>query len=178
MKRWKLPIVVIVSAAIAALLAWYFCELGRPTTVVVLRHAEKVDPSPLPDPQVPLSPAGMARAQTLAQVLGRAGVTRIYVSDRLRTQQTAEPLATAQNVTPVQLPANDVAAFVTAVRASANRGRVVVVVGHSNTVPQIVTELGGGAVTVDEDQFDNLFVLTIRRFGTTRIVQATYGEPR
>lgn len=178
MKRWRMPVAVIVSVTITALLAYYFCELNRATTVIVLRHAEKEDPSALPDPQVPLSAAGLARAQTLAQVLERAGVSKIYVSDRLRTQQTAQPLATARNITPVQLPANDVAAFVNAVRASANVGRVIVVVGHSNTVPQIVSDLGGGTVTVADNQFDNLFVLSVRRWGTTRTIQATYGEPR
>lgn len=178
MKDWRKPLLVIISASILALIALYFCHLNRPATIIVLRHAEKQDPSPLPDAQVPLSAAGQARAATLAQVLEGADVSQIYVSDRLRTQQTADPLATARGITPIQMPAASVDALVDELRSWANRGRVIVVVGHSDTVPEIVAKLGGGPVIVAAAEFDNLFVLTTRPFGTTRIIRATYGEPR
>ena len=64
------------------------------TTVLVLRHAEKasggVDP--------PLSSQGQMRAQELVQVAGEAGVTAIYATQFIRTQQTAQPLADHLNL--------------------------------------------------------------------------------
>lgn len=172
-KRWILAVVVLV-ASLAVVYLWWYCPQ---TTVMVLRHAEKMDTGQ-PDDLVPLSSTGDTRAQTFAQVAGRAGVTRIYVTEKLRTQQTAQPLATALGITSTPINKANLDDLITDVRASKNRGRVIVIIGHSDTVPQIVDRLGGGTVTVGETEFDNLFVLTVPRWGTTRLIQATYGAPR
>jgi phosphohistidine phosphatase SixA len=178
LKNWRTPLAVLVVIVAAGLLAYWFCWPCCQTTVIVLRHAEKQDPSPLPDNQVPLTAAGQARAATLAQVLAREGVTKIYVTEKLRTQQTAAPLATLRGITPQQIPAANTDQLVTELRSFSNRGRVIVVVGHSNTVPAIVDKLGGGTITIGASEFDNLFVLTLRKPSATRIIKATYGEPR
>jgi phosphohistidine phosphatase SixA len=99
------------------------------------------------------------------------------VTEKLRTQQTAEPLATSRGITPTQKNKADLDDLLIDVQSAKNRGGVIVIVGHNDTVPDIVAGLGGGTVTVGE-QFDNLFVLTLRRWSTTRIIQATYGAPR
>ena len=173
----RLGLSVGVLALVASLIVIYICCWYYPqTTVIVLRHAEKATNSN--DDSVPLrDPEGIARAATLAQVAERAGVTVIYVTQALRTQQTAAPLATNLGITPIQFDSADVDGLINDVRASRNRGRVIVIVGHSNTVPVIVDRLGGGAVTVG-DQFDNLFVLTLNRWSGTKLIQATYGAPR
>jgi phosphohistidine phosphatase SixA len=171
-RRWMLVVAVSTLVIISvAVLYWWSCPR---TTVLVLRHAEKATESN--DDSVPLSTAGDTRAQTFAQVAGRAGVTAIYVTQALRTQQTAQYLATNLGLTPT--PLSSVDDLITEVQASKNRGGVIVIVGHSNTVPEIVSRLNGGTVTVGPNEFDNLFVLTIPRWGTTRLVQATYGAPR
>jgi hypothetical protein len=59
-----------------------------------------------------------------------------------------------------------------------NRGRVIDVVGHSDKVPASGERLGGGTVTIAPSEFDNLFVHTLRTPSATRIIKATYGEPR
>lgn len=164
-------------ALIGLIVANYFCWFYPQTTVIVLRHAEKDTASNQPDDLVPLTQAGMARAATLAQVAERAGVSAIYVTQKLRTQQTAEPLAASSGVTPVQLSAADTDGLIDAVLSSGNRGGVIVIVGHSDTVPLIIDRLGGGAVTVGEE-FDNLFVLTLNRWRQTKLIRATYGAPR
>jgi len=180
--RWLWRTLVIVAVLVPLTLlyvCWYYTP---PTTVIVLRHADKVTDSALPDNLVPLSTSGQARATTFAEVAGRAGVSVIYVTEKLRTQQTAEPLANNLGLTPTQIAAADVDALIDEIEASKNRGRVIVVVGHSDTVPVIVDRLGGGTVTVGENQFDNLFVLTLHRpffrWDTTRLIRATYGDPR
>ena len=155
----------------------YFCWFYPQTTVIVLRHAEKDTASTEPDDLVPLNAAGVARATTLAQDLERAGVTAIYVSQKLRTQQTAGPLATMRGITPTQINTANTDDLINEVLSSRNRGGVIVIVGHNDTVPLIVDRLGGGAVTVGE-QFDNLFVLTINHWNRAKLIKATYGDPR
>lgn len=172
--RIVLPIVII-AGLLVFWLWWWYCPTS---TVIVLRHAEKDEASNQVDNLVPLTAAGQARAATLAVVCARAGVTRIFVTEKLRTQQTAAPLATNLGITPVQINASNTDDLIDNVLSLSNRNRVILIVGHSNTVPIIVDRLGGGSVSVSEDQFDNLFILTLRRFRTTRLIQATYGEPR
>src|ERR1700741_2063320 len=70
----------------------YYVTFRRPvTTVILIRHAEKIiDPN---NPDVDLSPAGQARAQELARMFGDAGVNVIYATQYKRTQETVKPLA-------------------------------------------------------------------------------------
>lgn len=60
---------------------------------------------------------------------------------------------------------------------SNNRGQVVLVAGHTSTVPMIIEELSG--VTIDpipENEFDNLYVVIIPRWwGRPKVVRLKYG---
>lgn len=125
-------------------------------TVIFTRHAEKAAAQPK-DPA--LSDAGQKRAQLLASMFADAGVTAIFVTEYQRTQQTAAPLAARVHVKPVVIPASDTAGLIKAIRDL--KSGVVVVIGHSNTVPAIITGLGGPAVTISDPEYDNLFVLTV-----------------
>ena len=139
-------------------------------TVILTRHAEKTE-SPTKNP--PLSPAGERRAKVLATMLADAGVSAIFVSEYLRTQQTAAPLAELDHIDPQVVAANDPAALVTAIRARSDG--VVLVVGHSNTVPEIIARLGGPTVTIVDSDYDNLFVLTLGG-QKTQLLRLHYGE--
>lgn len=113
-----------------------------PSLVLVVRHAEKADNSD--DPV--LSAAGTARAEALAEALRDARVDHVIVTHRQRTRLTAGPVLAARGLTPEVVPfgrsmTEHVAAVAEAVRR--RRGEVVLVVGHSNTVPMIVHALGG-----------------------------------
>lgn len=102
----------------------------------VMRHLEKADGA---DPA--LSPTGAANAQRLAAwFAGRAKPQAIYVSATRRARETAAPLAAKLEVTPKEYNPADTAALVAQVRAEPGS---VLVVGHSNTVPEIVAALGG-----------------------------------
>lgn len=148
---------------------------GAYTTVLVVRHAERpagADPS--------LDAAGQARAQALADALASAGVTAIYTTQYRRTQETAAPLAQRLGLTPrviaagggdaASAHANEVA---TAIRSN-DAGGVVLVVGHSNTVPLIVRALGGTAPEIADSEYANLFIVTVPGTGTARTVRARY----
>lgn len=156
----------------------------KPTTVFLVRHAEKAD-APPEDP--PLSDAGRARSQELARLLGPAGVRAVYTSQFLRTRQTAEPLAAQLGLTaapvalrmsasnPRAVSEESIAEIVRKIHEQA--GGAVLVVGHSNTIPEVIRALGGDAVPrIDERRFDDLFVVTAYARGKAKVVHMKYGS--
>lgn len=64
--------------------------------VILVRHAELQGAAMAEPKRLPLSEVGEARAQRLATMLKDAGIGAIYVTDFVRTNKTAEPLARAQ----------------------------------------------------------------------------------
>jgi broad specificity phosphatase PhoE len=164
-----------VVAAVGVLLAVAAVDVRAQSTVVVLvRHAEKVDDSRDP----PLSEAGERRAEALAAALGDAGIQAVYTTQYVRTRDTAAPLARAVGVDPVIVAsAGDAAANAAATAAHIrehNVGRTVLVVGHSNTVPAIITALGGADVgKIGDDEYFHLFIVLLDGSGAG-VVRATY----
>jgi broad specificity phosphatase PhoE len=131
-------------------------------TSILIRHAN-VDANG-PDPE--LNEAGQLRAQELVHVLGDAGIVAILVTSLRRSQHTASPLAGVLGIEPTV--ADEIDDVVAAIR-SHRRGDTVLVVGHTNTVPEIIAGLGGPAgVTIGAAEFDRLFVLAERRLTRLR----------
>lgn len=124
--------------------------------VFVVRHAERADEPARNENDPALSQAGQARARKLETLLADAHVDAIYVTQYRRTRQTAEPLATAMKVKPEVMP-TAVPAFVDALKHHAND--VVLIVGHSNTIPAIVKALTGSSVSIGESDYGSLFVV-------------------
>lgn len=148
---------------------------AAPSTVVLLvRHAERAPGTG----DVPISDAGQARAQALAEVGKVAGVSAIITTQFQRTQQTAAPLAAALGLTPAAVAtgadaATHIANVAAAVRAQV--GKTVLVVGHSNTIPAIVAALGGPRFKdFCEPEYDNLIVMVLDDAGV-RTVRTKFG---
>jgi phosphohistidine phosphatase SixA len=144
------------------------------TTVIVVRHAEKVDDSSDP----PLSEAGQARATALAAALADAGVSAIYTTQFERTRATAAPLARALGLSPTVIqgggPAAAHARAVASRVLSQSAGRTSLVVGHSNTVPDIVQALGAADVgTIADDEYHNLFIVQVGS-DAVRLIRGRY----
>ena len=157
----------------------------KPTTVILVRHAEK-EAEPKQDP--PLSKAGVVRAQELARMLSTANVKAIYTSQFVRTKQTAEPLSakTGVSATVLTLKPNPANLRLIAEESTAELvnkilqrpGDTALVIGHSNWIPDVIKMLGGDVVpTIDEQKFDDLFVVTIYGKGKAKVVQMKYGAP-
>ncbi|MFM7627793.1 MAG: phosphoglycerate mutase family protein [Gammaproteobacteria bacterium] len=172
------PIWVAGVVALAGLVGIYLvgkatiAVAARTTTVIVLRHAEK-STEPLGDPA--LSPAGVARAARLAELLGAAPIAAIYASDTRRARATAAPLASRHRLIVTVRDGQDVAGLMDDIGAR-HVGRTVVVVGHSNTVPEIVAALTRGRrkVQVGEGDFGQVFVVTVTRFGPPAVTELRY----
>lgn len=153
LKRWPWP------------WRWRWCLWwGRCAPLVVaIRHAD-VNSGSGTDPL--LNAAGQARAEELRHALGDVGITAIFVTSWQRTQLTAQPLATDLGLVPVIQ--DDVAATIAAVRALP-RSTAVLLVGHSNTVPDLIAGLGGPAVaSISATEFDRLLVLARGRLASLR----------
>jgi phosphohistidine phosphatase SixA len=141
------------------------------TTLLIVRHADVDLPPTGDDP--PLDAAGRARARALLHAVGSSGVDAVIASSLARTQQTVAPLTTRLGLTTTVLddPGEEAAAL-----GAGDRGSVVVVAGHSNTVPSLIAALGAGKVEIGETEFDNLFVVTTTDTGAT-LVHLRYGAP-
>jgi broad specificity phosphatase PhoE len=151
-------------------------------SILIVRHTERQTG----EGDDGLSEAGRQRAERLAAVLKDAGITHIFVSDRRRTVETAQPLARLRNLSPARMaiPAQGrgkITASELQVRATLlaisklPRSAVVLVVGHSNTVPMFLTRLGyGAAVQIPEPEFDNLFVVTPRATRAPSVIRLRY----
>ena len=148
---------------------------AQPSTVVLVRHAER-GTEPANDPV--LTEAGTQRALALREVLRGAGVTSIVTTHLQRTQLTARPLMETLGLTPIVMRAGGTA-HVDSVAATVRRrppGEVVLVVGHSNTIPAIVGALGGPKLPdLCDGQYSMLYVLEFPASGAPRFIEARYG---
>src|SRR5436190_7896992 len=145
----------------------------EPTTVLIVRHAEKMTNAG-GDPD--LSPVGVARANALAAVASHAGVEAAYVTQYKRTKETVAPLHVPMIEVPVNLSApGDYPKRLADAIASRSSGKVVLVVSHSNTVPAVVEALAHVHVPpIADPEYDRLYIVTLPVSGVPRVVAARY----
>ena len=170
--------VIVIYTAIAVGLAWFF-ESQATTTVIFVRHAEKAE-SPADDPG--LSDAGRRRASELARQLVDAdvvaGIDAVYTTPFRRTEETARPVAEALDLPLKSYDAEDTELFVENL-VREHKGKIVLVVGHSNTVPQMIGNMGASKKVppIAEGEYDNIYLVSIPWFGKTKTIRLRYGEP-
>ena len=148
-------------------------EAPKITTVILVRHAEKVEDKAIADPE--LTEPGRARANLLAKMLGSAGIQAIYTTPYNRTRMTGAPVAKAAGIEAVEVKtgqtyAKDVADLI----RQKHRGQTVLVVGHSNSTQQVIQALGiSDAPFIPETDYDNFFVVTLVG-GEARLLKLKY----
>jgi broad specificity phosphatase PhoE len=138
--RWILPLLLLILLAAPGFAL---------DDVYIVRHAEKADFWPADrdlDAFQPLSSAGLARAEALAGRLKSAGIAAVYTSRTTRTIETGAPLAHATHVAVTADDAStkpaEMSAFLMRLREKHAADRAVLIVGHSNTVPELLVHLG------------------------------------
>ena len=136
--------------------------------IVLVRHAERADAGGPTQPDPALSAAGQERAKRLAAMLADAGITAISVTNTTRTKQTAEPLAAKLGLHPEVIDAADSNATIKSLKTT-HANDVVLVVGHSNTLPVILEAYGKDGVTIGDAEFDNLFIIVPKTGLVTRL---------
>lgn len=146
-------------------------EVNGPLTVILVRHAEKVDHSKDPD----LSREGYLRAEALAYTLQDAEIQRVHSSDYIRTRKTAAPVAELFDLDTEIYDPSDLFTLADSLRSQGGRH---LVVGHSHTTPDLVDILGGepGPPVADEWEYDRLYILTFTPDGVQTVL-LRYGKP-
>jgi len=168
--------ILIALLAVNALPAGVSAPGDPPTTLILVRHAEKlIVPPENKDPD--LSPAGQARAQELVRMFSDAGIGAIYATQYKRTQQTVKPLADKLALAVNKVDAKETAELVKQIR-SRNVGQVIFIAGHNNSVPEIIAAMGGPKLPIiPETEYDNLYILTVYTDGATKLLKLRYGSP-
>lgn len=147
------------------------------TTVIVVRHGERAA-EPAADPI--LTPAGSARADALAELVKDAGVKAVVSTQFQRTRLTVAPTAAKLGLTAQVMDARAPghARMVADSVLAKHRGQVVLVAGHSNTVPDIVAAFGAPKpADICDAGYDNLFIVTVPASGPASVVRLRYGAP-
>jgi broad specificity phosphatase PhoE len=173
---WLTALAGVAALSFAIFAAWVWGTAGS-TTVIVIRHAEKDLSVSVADP--PLSPAGEARAALLARMFGDpksvGPIDAIYVSPALRNRLTAAPLAARLGLDETVVPADDPRALARRVLHEHGGGRVLIV-GHTDTVPQIVATLSGNSniPEIGDQEYGTMYIVAVPRIGDANLLRLNY----
>ena len=138
--------------AMIFVMSWWW---SGTTTYYIVRHAEKTAPD-----ADELSDIGLRRAAILRDTMLDKGIDTVFYSEKNRSFQTANPLATAQSLPRVvyQTGRHDLLLE----RLSDIKGKEILVVSHSNLAPAVVLHLAHTAIAdIAESDFDNLYVVKV-----------------
>lgn len=170
---WLSALAALVLLAVGA---WFWSSLAT-TTIIVVRHAEK-ELGTIDDP--PLSQVGDQRAELLARMFGeREGpgrIAAIFASDTRRAQLTAAPLAERLHIAVITMKdPKDVEGLARQIR-SGYRGQRVLVIGHSNTVPDIVRAVSRTirVPALPDDDYSTIYIVTVPTLGPASVLKLTY----
>lgn len=142
------------------------------TTFIVVRHAEKSAEEP-DDP--PLDADGQARAQALAQTLAEVPLQAVYSTPTRRTRETAAPVAAVKALEVRDYDPELAPSELATMLHIRHAGDTVLLVGHSNTVPGIVTALCACPVEpMTEEEYGDLFLVRIAAEGDARLERGRF----
>ena len=152
----------------------FFLISCKATTYYVVRHAEKETTNNMTS-DVPLSEEGKQRAVALKDVLQNERISEIYSTNYIRTKTTAQPLADALGLTIQTYNPGD-SVFLNRLRKINNSN--VLIVGHSNTVDDLVNNLAGEKLVpgdLPDSQYGNLFILK-KKSGKVKYEMKHFGK--
>lgn len=143
----------------------------KPLVVFLVRHAEKTEDGKDPE----LSEAGKERTDDLAEALRSANIEHVHSTDFIRTRETAEPVAKEAGVEVEKYDPKDLEGFAKKLKEQGGRH---LVVGHSNTTPELTKLLGGdpGSAIDEKSEYDRIYVVTVGKDGTVNSALMRYGQ--
>jgi phosphohistidine phosphatase SixA len=137
-------------------------------SVVAVRHGEAETAG---GDSRALTPAGLERALSLSRLLGSSQIGKVFSTNTRRTQSTARPTADSLGL-PVEPYAQP---EILAQQLLAGGRQRVLVVGHSDTTPELLQALDVAApVTIGENEFDRLFIVTVPESGPVLFEEIRY----
>ena len=127
-----------------------------PKAVYLFRHAEKQIIKGEDNPE--LTRAGFSRSNVLAQAMADITPGLIYSSEYTRTQQTVAPLAKQWSSDIIIKTAKDPEAQVEAALSNCNKH--VIIAGHSNTIPNLISLFGVmEEIAIEDNQYGDLYII-------------------
>ena len=168
-RKALMPILICVAVTAYTSIPTTAIAAPENTVVFLVRHAEKADTSRDPE----LSEAGRQRASELAQVLRDAHIDHIHSTNYIRTRETAAPSAAMLGLKSEFYDPTQLAEFA---QTLTQQGQRHLVVGHSNTTPELVRLLGGdpGSPIEESGEYDRLYIVTVGESGVTTVLMR-YG---
>jgi phosphohistidine phosphatase SixA len=167
--------VVVVLGLLALAMHRLYVDRYPTTLVIVMRHAEKqLDAGADPE----LSPQGLERAAKLATAVQGpghlGGIDAVFVTQWRRSGATVAPLVAATHVPIVQVQDDDVEGLVRRIDGD-YVGQRVLVIAHSDTVPQIVKALAGDVDVppIGASEYGTTYVIAKPRFGRANVLRLT-----
>ncbi len=129
------------------------------STFYLIRHAEKVRINKT-DRDPALNEKGIIRAFNWRDFFIDKDISKIYSTNYKRTLETVKPIEVATGLTAILYSPSsiDYENFI-----SSNKGEIVLVVGHSNTIPDFVNELINDQVysQIDDLNNSNLYIVNL-----------------
>lgn len=130
---------VMSSFSFAESQTWYF-----------VRHFEK-QKSDNPS----LTETGKARAEALASFFSNKPLKQVYSTDYNRTLETATPVAALKKLPVENYDPRNLVEFATKLKSLDH----VLVVGHSNTTPELLSLMGGASISIKESEFGIMYIV-------------------
>ncbi|QFU21519.1 histidine phosphatase family protein [Shewanella eurypsychrophilus] len=151
-------------------------QLAAIKTIILVRHAEKA-PGATKDPS--LSEAGDKRAQALIAKLADQPLSLLLSSPYKRTQETLAPISSARDleIKVIDTKAGLKEHIKASIAAITSHKGNVLIAGHSNTVPLIISALGGPKIKpITEEQYSNIYYLRLYQSGKVELEQQEYSS--
>lgn len=143
----------------------------RTTTIVLVRHAEKMKNQKNPD----LTSEGNFRAAKLKEILSTIPLNQVYSTDYNRTQQTAIPTSNAQEIDITSYNPRSINDFGNMLLQTKKGGKILVV-GHSNTTPKLLNYFMKETVveSISESDYGNIYIVNIDNEGNAKALLLKY----
>lgn len=151
--------------------------MGNLTTILLIRHADIDIPDGVVDENsISLNSSGEKRAQDLVNIVEKAPISAVYTSNIHRSIQTAKPLIKRLSI---KHEAIDSPKEVVDHILSNYRGKNVLVIHHTNTVPEIIQILSNKIVEISG--FDDFYIVNIYNSDNeenkfTNVIHLKYGD--
>lgn len=134
-------------------------ENSEITKIIIVRHAEKMtDGSKNP----PLSDVGKLRAEKLKDLFTDVKIDKLFSTPYLRTKATLQPIATTRSLDITDYNPSDKSFSENLLKNE--KGKTIVIVGHSNSSPELVNRLlqNKKFSQLDETEYGKLWIITFK----------------
>lgn len=133
---------------------------GNISTVYLIRHFEKQVATNATGKDVSLSAEGKNYALALPQALLGANIKEIYSSPYKRTRESAYATAKAFSV---EIQEYDPRKLTTIASHAINSNANMLIVGHSNTTPELFALLGCYELHISETDYNQVYVVEFKQ---------------